>query len=784
MATITTRAAKGSALTFTEVDNNFTGLNADGVTNAASIASLQTDKFDKAGGTITGATTVNATLTLGGKSVTSTENNTQSGTAVSLTVPGAEIVRLTNAALVSVSGILAGSSGQKVVLVNRTNTTVEVENESSSALASSQIFTGTGGSLLLQSNASISLVYDYTTSRWNIVGGSGAGTGSGIINYIENPDASIGTTGYTTYDDGAAAPVDGSGGSPKAGLFVRSTTTPLRGSGDFNIVKTGATSYQGNGVAYDFTIDNADLAKVLTVTFDYEVVSGTYVDGDFTVYLIQDPTGTPVVIQPAGYKILAGTAGTKLKQIATFQTDFSVKNYRLCFHCATTSALDYTLALDNIVCGPQVVQYGAPVTDWVTWTPTGSWTTNTTYTGQYRRVGDSLEANIKITLSGAPNSATLTINIPSGLTIDTTKLADTSSPNPIVGIARLRDATGSGSIDGSFGYNTPTALSILNLISGSHAETSTNQTTPMVWASGDTVNGFFRVPILGWSSTVQMSNDTDTRVVAASASSSSLSAYSTTAPINFSTVNFDSHSAITAGASWKYTAPVSGYYTVIISGISSSTASGAACVLYKNGVSSGISILDFASSATYKLSGSVTISLNAGDYIDIRPSLSISITPGTISINRLSGPSAIAANEDVIVSCIDTSGTSIGTTDTDVGRTLVPFASEEIDTHGAFSSGVFTAPISGKYEILARYVSIGTTAANMAIHIYKNGASLARGYTYSAGATINHNPSIFKAISLVAGDTIEIRGRASTVTALDNGTNPCGNLLSIKRIGN
>ena len=230
MATITTRTAKGSALTFTEVDGNFTNLNNDGISNSSSIANLQADKFDKAGGTITGATTVNATFTLGGKSVASTENNSQSGTAVSLTVPGAEIVRLTNASLVSVSGILAGSSGQKVVLVNRTNTTVEVENESSSALASSQIFTGTGGSLLLQSNASISLVYDYTTSRWNIVGGSGAGTGSGIINYIENPDASIGLTGYTTYDDGAAAPVDGSGGSPKSGLFVRSTTSPLRGS--------------------------------------------------------------------------------------------------------------------------------------------------------------------------------------------------------------------------------------------------------------------------------------------------------------------------------------------------------------------------------------------------------------------------------------------------------------------------------------------------------------------------------------------------------------------------
>ena len=40
MATITTRSGKGSALTFTELDNNFTNLN--------------TDKLETSGGTVTG----------------------------------------------------------------------------------------------------------------------------------------------------------------------------------------------------------------------------------------------------------------------------------------------------------------------------------------------------------------------------------------------------------------------------------------------------------------------------------------------------------------------------------------------------------------------------------------------------------------------------------------------------------------------------------------------------------------------------------------------------------
>ena len=320
MATIVTRTAKGSELTFAEVDGNFTNLNADGIANTSSISNLQADKLDKSGGTMSGALVLNSNLTTNAKVITNSAANSQSGSLVTLTTPGTEIVRLTNVLLTSLAGCQAGTAGQKLILSNRTGTAVTVLNDSASASTSAdQISTGSGSDIIIQNNASISLIYDGSLSKWNIIGGTGSGAGSSGINYILNPDASIGTTGYVAYNDGTAAPVDGSGGTPASGLWVRSTTTPLRGSGDFNLVKTGSVSYLGNGVAYDFTIDNADLAKVLTVTFDYEVVSGAYATGDATVYVIQDPAGTPVVIQPAGYQIQSATVGTKMKQIATFQ---------------------------------------------------------------------------------------------------------------------------------------------------------------------------------------------------------------------------------------------------------------------------------------------------------------------------------------------------------------------------------------------------------------------------------------------------------------------------------
>ena len=78
------------------------------------------------------------------------------------------------------------------------------------------------------------------------------------------------------------------------------------------------------------------------------------------------------------------------------------------------------------------------MTDWVSWTPTGSWNTNVTYTGRWRRVGDSAEYYVKVVTSGAPNSTGLTINLPSGHVIDTTRFAS-STDTFTLGIGHILD---------------------------------------------------------------------------------------------------------------------------------------------------------------------------------------------------------------------------------------------------------------------------------------------------------------------------------------------------------
>ena len=56
MSTIVTRAGKGSALSFTEVDNNFTNLNTDKIQSGNTVASLAITSATISGGTITGIT--------------------------------------------------------------------------------------------------------------------------------------------------------------------------------------------------------------------------------------------------------------------------------------------------------------------------------------------------------------------------------------------------------------------------------------------------------------------------------------------------------------------------------------------------------------------------------------------------------------------------------------------------------------------------------------------------------------------------------------------------------
>lgn len=96
--------------------------------------------------------------------------------------------------------------------------------------------------------------------------------------------------------------------------------------------------------------------------------------------------------------------------------------------------------------------------------------------------------------------------------------------------------------------------------------------------------------------------------------------------VNFSVVDFDSGSYVTTGASWKFTAPYTGYYHVSamlqFEGFSGWSANELAYMaVYKNG--SIFHYLDRKEAQntfdlTMALTGSIDVQLNAGQYIDLR----------------------------------------------------------------------------------------------------------------------------------------------------------------------
>ncbi len=571
------------------------------------------------------------------------------------------------------------------------------------------------------------------------------GAGLGGINYIENPDAESGTAGWATYADAAGSqPVDGTGGTANI-TWSRSTTSPLRGVADFNLVKD-AVNRQGQGVSYDFTIDSADQAKILTITCDYEILSGTYVTGDLAAYVIQDPAGTPVVLQPAGYQIQAATVGNKVRLAATFQTASNVTSYRLCIHVASTSASAYSLAIDNVSVSPQQVVYGAPVTDWQSYTPTFTgFGTAASVEFQWRRDGDTLEVRGKFT-TGTTTATEARISFPSGLTSsDTTKIPSLQLAGHWVrGAASAQYET--VLIEPSVNYFT------FGFQTGSVSGLSKILGTGLT--NAEQFSMIARVPILGWSSSVVVSSSTDTRVVSFSGTQSSQAVTANVTNLTLTAAK-DSHGA---WATNIYTVAVPGDY--MISGSAISSAGNQTTQVYKNGAA-GPYLGTTQSGAASVSGGSAFLpNLVAGDTIAIRFTASSTITLGNFSIHRLSGPSQIAASETVAASYWLSANQAVT-----AGVTNVNFDTREFDTHGAVTTGAswaFNTPISGTYNISMTVVSNGATS----FAAYKNG-SIYKYVSINPSSGVGGGGSAL--IRLNAGDTISIRTNA-TVTVTGSAT--------------
>ena len=153
------------------------------------------------------------------------------------------------------------------------------------------------------------------------------------------------------------------------------------------------------------------------------------------------------------------------------------------------------------------------VGQWVSFTPTGSFTTNTTYKGKYRQVGDSIEVYTELNFTGAPNATQLSINLPANFSIDTSKL---TSPN--LTELGLGDGTGSDASVNSYSlvpkFQTATSVLVryMNNVPPIGNAPIVTQAVPFVIGSGDSVYVHYSVPVTQFSnaSSVYSSTNADT----------------------------------------------------------------------------------------------------------------------------------------------------------------------------------------------------------------------------------------------------------------------------------
>lgn len=164
-----------------------------------------------------------------------------------------------------------------------------------------------------------------------------------LVGQDQDFDDNTGTPGnwHAYADAAAAAPVDGTGGSPTV-TCTQSASSPIRNSGSMVITKDAANR-QGNGCSVDFTIDNAELGNNLLLNFDFTVGSGTYASGDIAIF---DYDGTTATAYSTSAVPTTTTGAVKHFTAHVAINSANGNSHRLIFHIATTSASAYTVKVD------------------------------------------------------------------------------------------------------------------------------------------------------------------------------------------------------------------------------------------------------------------------------------------------------------------------------------------------------------------------------------------------------------------------------------------------------
>lgn len=567
----------------------------------------------------------------------------------------------------------------------------------------------------------------------------GAGGGSGGINYLSDGsvDAEVDIGDWVTYTDAPVSenPIDGTGGGSSITL-TQNSTTPLRGTNDFKLTK-GALDTQGEGISVDFTIDSADKAKKLTISFDYDASHAGYSDGDVRLSVYDVTNSTLIRINGEDLKAGKGT------HYAQFQTASDSTSYRLIAHVSSTNASAYDLYFDNFSVGPGVSSSGGrdvqtrvyrssnqSITnstetkiqlDSVSFDTTASFdnTTDYDYTVPESGYYDIL-AQVNI---GNTTSSTVSANQRAFVTFKINGASEST-----LGTKRL-----SGGFTGTWNFDlSGSDKKYLNKgdVLTFFVEHNFGSNVKVGSTSDD--NTFVAINKIGASTgSTSVGGGRDVVVRGAGNGGTSLTA-------NVTNIDFTQTEDTTA--SWSgsvFTAPETGHY-MFVGSVDHGSVATLALQAYVNGTVDTTVGYNEGTSTNSSFAGGAF--LNKGDTLSIRSNTSTALVNSpavhSIFLYKIASPQTALETETVAAKYSEATAFSIGSTESNI-----KYTDKSYDTHNAYdvSTGEYTVPVSGYYMINASVSKSSatslSTAQNINIDVKKNSTELGRDILFGNGAT-------------------------------------------------
>jgi hypothetical protein len=254
------------------------------------------------------------------------------------------------------------------------------------------------------------ILYKLDSAGNEVAVGSGAG-GSGEINTVTNPSAATDTTGW-------AAGTSHSVAKDTSNSPLNPVVPTSFGISSSAAVTLGAQT-STSGVYDAITMPSGLQNRKLKVEFFFTTPASS--SGTWAVAVYQGSTKVALSTDSSGDTILpAGVTGGKFT--AYFDT-ISAASYSVNL-VQRTRSLSNALYITNVVCGPGIQPQGAVVGEWTSYTPTfDAFGAVNNIAMFYRRVGSSLHIQGCFRPQTGISGSQAYFTLPTGLTIDTSKLA-------------------------------------------------------------------------------------------------------------------------------------------------------------------------------------------------------------------------------------------------------------------------------------------------------------------------------------------------------------------------